>query len=132
MSERYIFEYSEQFAKDFENFTEEQQDAILDFLDIYETYGLTDFSRYPGKIIYSWHNLELTDSNYHYTKSNNLWHYHLGNAKPPKYRQSISGKYQTSDRLLHFIREKDRIILVDVLDHYKANGKFWLPLPNQL
>lgn len=135
MSDEFEVEYSDEFAKQFDNFPEEQQDKVLDFTDIYEEFGLADFSKYPGKITPSWKNLPIESKDYDYTKSNNLWHYHMGDPEHPEYIVSISGKYKTCDRLLHFMRESDTtIVLVDVLDHYKDKAKtiFWLPAPSQL
>lgn len=42
--------FGKQFAVEFGNYPENQQDKISDFTDVYEKYGLNDFSKYQGKI----------------------------------------------------------------------------------
>ena len=40
----YTWEFGKKFAVEFNNYPENQQDKILDFTDIYEENGLSDFS----------------------------------------------------------------------------------------
>jgi hypothetical protein len=117
--------YLPQFKKEFTNYPTYQQDKILDFTDIYEVYGLSNFDKYEGKITPSWSNLDPSDPNYSYTRDNNLWHYHIG---IPEYKQMHS-KYKTSKVVLHFQWEdKGNIInLVDLYNHYLRDGTFYLP-----
>ena len=122
----YSWEFGKQFAVQFGRYPKDQQDKILDFTDIYEAFGLKDFSKYQGKIAPSWRGIDKTDPIYDFTYSNNLWHYHIG---MPDYMKSRYNNYSTSDMILHFQR-KDHINLIRLLDitwHYKANGEFWLP-----
>jgi hypothetical protein len=117
--------YLPQFKKEFENFPTYQQDKILDFTDIYEIKGLSDFKEYEGKITPSWKNLEQSDPNYSYTFNNELWHYHVG---VPDYIQK-HGKFKTSSVVLHFQwpSRSNTINLVDLYDHYLRDGSFYLP-----
>jgi hypothetical protein len=68
----YTWEFGKQFAVEFGNYPENQQDKILDFTDIYEEFGLSDFSKYQGKISPSWRGIEKTDPIYDFTYSNNF------------------------------------------------------------
>ncbi|OUY08725.1 hypothetical protein [Acinetobacter populi] len=121
----YTFEYGKQFANEFARYPEDQQDAIIDFTDIYELYGLSDFSKYKGKITPSWKGVDFDSFNYQYAYEHKLWHYHIG---IPEYVKSLYRDYYTSDWVLHFIKVSDQhIVIVDVLFHYKADGHFHLP-----
>lgn len=119
------------FAAEFSRLQPDQQDKIFDFTVIYEAHGLTDFSRFPGKITPSWNNLDKSDPAFQYTYSNCLWHYHVG---LPEYKPSISGQYLTSDWVLHFqwLNKGAHISLVDLYAHLNSDGKFWLPKPDYL
>jgi hypothetical protein len=125
--EKKIYEvnYLPKFSYEFERYPISQQDKILDFTDIFEEFGLSNFQKYEGKIAQSWKNLDYFDPNYTYTKNNNLWHYHIG---IPDYKE-IHSKYKTSDMVLHFQWEQgsNKINLVDIYFHYKSNGTFYLP-----
>ncbi len=127
----YTWEFGKQFAVEFSNYPEKQQNKILDFTDIYEEYGLSEFSKYQGKISPSWRGIEKTDPIYDFTYSNNLWHYHVG---LPEYTKSKYNNYLTSDMVLHFQWKKSstHIRILDITDHYKSNGEFWLPNRNYL
>lgn len=122
----YTYSYSIQFAKEFSRFPDDQKDKVDSFLDVYEASGLTNFAAYPGKITPSWKGLDAHDPKFAYAFNNALWHYHVG---LPSYRQSPSGNYQTSDKVLHFQwpGKGSHICLVDLYDHYTWNGVFWLP-----
>ncbi|MEQ1977196.1 hypothetical protein [Xenorhabdus sp. SGI240] len=127
MSISYTWSFGRCFAQEFKNFDELQQNKILDFIEIYETNGLSmgSLSCYPGKVTYSWKNLDINDPNYRYTKDNNLWHYHIG---LPEY-VTRHNKYSTSDWVLHFQWKEgsSHISIVDVYSHYTKDGKFYLP-----
>ena len=127
----YTWEFGKQFAVEFGCYPESQQDKILDFTDVYEEFGLSDFSKYPGKISPSWRGIEKTDPIYDFTYSNNLWHYHIG---LPEYIKSKYNNYLTSDMILHFQwkNRSNHIFIADITWHYKSNGEFWLPEPNYL
>lgn len=127
----YTWEFGKQFAVEFGNYPENQQDKILDFTDVYEKYGLKDFSKYQGKISQSWRGIDKTHPIYDYAYSNNLWHYHIG---IPKYVKSKYNNYLTSDMILHFQwkNRSNHIFIADITWHYKSNGEFWLPEPNYL
>ncbi|WP_341985848.1 hypothetical protein [Morganella morganii] len=122
--------FSTKFANEFKQFPQDQQDKVLDFIDVYEEKGLSDFSCYEGKISNSWRGLEETDARYVYARDNKLWHYHIG---IPVFR-SQHGKYKTSDWVLHFQweREENSIVLVDMYKHYTKDGIFYLPSSSYL
>ena len=127
----YIFDYGKLFANEFKHYPQNQQDAILDFLDIYEVHGLRSFKLYKGKIAFSWKGLHYKDPAYQYAKSNDLWHAHIG---LPSFRKSDFGPYYTSDMILHFqwVNRGNVIKVVDITPHYKADRQFWLPAPSYL
>jgi len=122
---KYTFSFKKQFAAEFPRYPKDQQDKILDFTDIYEQHGLTNFTKYPGKITPSWTGIYPPDPVYDYAWKNDLWHYHIG---IPEYK-SVHGQYKTSDWVLHFqwVNGRRHIDLVDVCYHYKSDGTFYLP-----
>lgn len=122
----YTWEFGKQFAVEFNNYPENQQDKILDFIDIYEENGLNDFSKFQGKISPSWRGIDKTNPIYDFTYSNSLWHYHVG---LPDYIKSKYNNYLTSDMVLHFQwkNNSNHIRVLDITWHYKRNGEFWLP-----
>ena len=124
-------QYGKLFAIEFSRYPLDQQDAIINFVLTFQQYGLSDFSKYEGKISPSWKGIDQNDSRYDYAYSNKLWHYHIG---IPDYRPSKYGNnYLTSDYVLHFQRNSATLItLVDVLFHYHADGSFHLPYENYL
>ncbi len=122
----YTWEFGKKFAVEFKNYPENQQDKILDFTDIYEENGLSDFSKFQGKIAPSWRGIDKTHPIYDFTYSNSLWHYHVG---LPEYIKSKYNNYLTSDMILHFQwkNNSNHIRVLDITWHYKRNGEFWLP-----
>ena len=125
MTQKYTVSFSKLFAANFAQFTESDQDKVLDFTEKFEEHGLADFANYPGKVSKSWANIDQSDANYVYAKANNLWHYHVG---IPHYT-TRHGKYQTSDWVLHFQWEygTPHIHIVDMHYHYTRDGIFYLP-----
>lgn len=121
----YSVTFKTQFAVEFANYPAKQQTAVLTFAQIFQQHGLADFTLYDGKITPSWSGLNPGDADYAYTYGSDLWHYHLG---IPYYKQ-VHGKYKTSDVVLHFqwANRGKHIALVDVYDHYRADGTFYLP-----
>jgi len=122
----YTWEFGKKFAVEFNNYPETQQDKILDFTDIYEKNGLSDFSKFQGKIAPSWRGIDKINPIYDFTYSNSLWHYHVG---LPDYIKSKYNNYLTSDMILHFQWKSNanHIRVLDITWHYKHNGEFWLP-----
>jgi hypothetical protein len=122
----FTVDYGKQFAHEFQRYPTDQQDAIIKFSLNFQEYGLSDFSKYEGKISPSWKGVEESDPRYNYARSNKLWHYHIG---IPSYKPSRYGNnYLTSDYVLHFQRNSEtKITLVDILFHYHADGTFHLP-----
>ena len=120
----YLWSFSDLFAKEFSGLPQSDQDKILDFTDIYEEYGLEEFSVYEGKIAPSWSGGADAEA-LRYARSNHLWHYHVG---VPEYRQFHTA-YKTSDWLLHFTwpHRGSHILLVDLYSHYTSAGDFYLP-----
>ncbi len=90
MSSIYHVGMNRQFSIEFENYPEYQQDKILDFVNLFKKFGLSDFSKYDGKITPSWSSLKSSNPNYIYAKANNLWHYH---EKSPDLHYSKSGLF---------------------------------------
>lgn len=122
------------FSEEFTRLKQDQQDKVMDFVFVAQTHGMSDFSKFPGKVTPSWKNLSESSQEYAYTYENCLWHYHVG---LPTYRPSVSGNYQTSDWVLHFQwlnrGGSDEVIsLVDLYQHLTCDGKFWLPKPEYL
>lgn len=121
----FIVKYKLQFAAEFNRFPHDQQSAVVKFLAQYQQHGLADQTKFPGRISPSWQNLPINHPNYIYTKTHDLWHYHLG---IPDYdgRQNWG---KTSDWLLHFQwpDQGNVISLVDVYTHHNYQKQFYLP-----
>jgi len=130
MTLTFTWSFNKQFANEFKAFPKDQQDKILDFLDVYEEHGMSDFSCFPGKLCCSWRGLDDTDPNYHYSIANNLWHYHVG---LPVY-VSVHPGFMTSDWVLHLQWERGstHIDIADMYTHHTADGQFYLPSPAYL
>lgn len=130
MTQKYTVSFGKLFAKEFANFSEKDQDAVLDFTEQFERCGLSDFSQFKGKISPSWSNLDEDDEVFTYAMSHALWHYHIG---LPEYIQRHP-KYCTSDWVLHFqwVQGENHIHIVDMCYHYTQDGKFYLPSPQYL
>jgi hypothetical protein len=126
----YSYGFKKQFAIEFANFPTDQQDKVLDFADTFEISGLSDFTKYAGKISPSWSGLPKFHPSAVYAKANHLWHYHIG---IPNY-SVVHAKYMTSDWVLHFqwTNRGSHIDLVDLYSHYKNDGSFYLPSSNSL
>lgn len=127
MAQDYTVSFSKLFAANYKQFSESDQNKVLDFTEKFEEFGLIDFSVYEGKLSSSWANIDETDANYTYAKANHLWHYHVG---LPQYTQR-HGKYKTSDWVLHFQWDfgSSHIHIVDMCYHYTSDGVFYLPDP---
>lgn len=130
----YTWSFSNLFAKQFKNLNKDDQDCILNFIELFETSGLSDFTKYVGKISPSWRGLDEQDAEqkltFDYAQKNSLWHYHIG---LPIYVKKHN-KYQTSDWVLHFQwpERGNHINIVDMCYHYTADGKFYVPKPEYL
>lgn len=120
----YSYGFKPIFAVEFSNFPTDQQDKILDFGETFERFGLSDFSKYIGKISPSWAG-NASASDYQFALQHDLWHYHIG---IPTYT-SVHSTYKTSDWVLHFQwRSKgNHIDLLDLYSHYRWDGTFYLP-----
>lgn len=121
--------FSLEFATNFARFPIADQLKITTFQTQFEGYGFADFSKYPGKISFSWGGLNPADPKYTFAYGNDLWHYHIG---IPRFVPSISGRYFTSDWVLHFQWPNWRsngphIHIVDLLPHNSSRGVFNLP-----
>lgn len=130
----YTTGFSLQFALNFARFPQADQMKITAFQTQFEGYGFTNFSNYPGKIGPSWKGLNPSDPRHTFAYTNDLWHYHIG---IPKFTPSVSGKYFTSDWLLHFQWPNwkvngSHIHIVDLLPHNSYAGPFNLPDPAAL
>ena len=124
------WDFNKQFANEFKNYPNDQQDKIIEFVSNFKKYGLGDFTKYEGKLTPSWQGLPVSDPIHNYAKLNSLWHYHIG---IPNYK-SRNPKYKTSDWVLHFqwTGKGSHISLVDICYHYKVDGSFHLPDPRYL
>lgn len=122
--------FSQEFAKTFAGLSVADQKKIDDFIGIFLAHGLGSFSHYPGKIAPSWSG-PATRTDAAYARANELWHYHVG---IPRFKPSVSGKYATSDWLLHFQWPKcgSDIKIVDLLPHNSSSRGFNLPAPQAL
>lgn len=122
--------YSARFAAEFARFPSDQQDRVIAFAELFERHGLSDATKYPGKLSPSWLGLQPINPTYQYAYSNNLWHYHVG---IPYYRPTNQG-YSTSEWVLHFqwVKDAPHIDLVDLYEHYLRDGRFYLPPVNAL
>lgn len=122
--------FSAQFAAEFTRFQPDQQRKITEFMALYQKVGLSDFSKYEGKLAPSGRGLAQNDPAYIYAHNNALWHYHIG---LPVYKQ-VHPTYKTSDWVLHFqwIGKGPRIDLVDLYTHYDSDGNFYMPPENSL
>lgn len=121
----YTWSFATTFAREFKNLPSPDSDKILDFIDIYEAHGLSDFSLYIGKLAPSWSGNFISATDYNYAQEHSLWHYHVG---IPEY-ESNHPKYQTSEYLLHF-QWPDRgnhITIVDLYSHYTSSDEFYFP-----
>lgn len=121
----YTWAFGKKFATEFSYLIKSDQDKILDFIDIFETSGLSDFSLYAGKITPSWTGNNISSSDSAYARANCLWHYHIG---IPTYQQ-VHSKYKTSEWLLHFqwLEKGIDISIIDLYSHYTSEGDFYLP-----
>ncbi|MBB1485905.1 hypothetical protein [Oceanospirillum sediminis] len=117
-------DFSDQFSIEYSRFDLDQRKMVLQFIALVQQHGLQDFSIFPGKVTPSWKNASPDDEAY--ARFHELWHYHVGY---PEYEEKEHGLYMVSDWLLHFQWKKDeeRIILVDMYEHWKADGSFYLP-----
>ncbi|WP_043781691.1 hypothetical protein [Delftia acidovorans] len=119
----YIVHFNLQFAQELTRVREDQQLAVGEFVSTFQSCGLQDPTKYPGRISPSW--LNAGAQNFDFAKRHDLWHYHLG---LPEYRRgrSVGG---TSDWLLHFQwrNSGDEITLLDMYQHYTTRGDFYLP-----
>ena len=124
--QRYQVEFGKLFAIEFENYPKDQQDAIIKFIEVFLKSGLTDFTHFEGKIAPSWKGLQNNHPHYNFAKKYNLWHYHIG---IPDYQKSQYGDYLTSDYIVHFMLQDNRmkIVLIDTTAHYRSDGSFWFP-----
>ncbi len=126
----FTWEFGKQFAVEFARYPQDQQDKIIDFIELYVQFGLSDFTKFPGKIAPSWKGTPDL-ATYKYARVNELWHYHVG---LPNYVLSQNYTYFTSNWVLHFQWENmgSHILIVDILYHYKSNGEFHLPTEDYL
>lgn len=101
------------FTQHFKNFPKADQIKIADFVSYVQTYGLDGLL---GRNKPS-HEVPTDNPNWServaYAQKYKLWHYHIG---IPYYIQSVQGDY-VSEYILHYIRENDHIILVDMTPH---------------
>lgn len=119
-----------QFSVELSRLQEDQQDAVYDFIAIFQMCGLGDQTKYPGRISPSWHGLATNHPNYVYASTYSLWHYHAG--LPTYHGTQPWGK--TSDWLVHFqwVGQGSHINLVDFYTHHNAAKQFYIPTVDRL
>lgn len=126
----FTFGFSRLFAADLPLQSDAHQDSVDDFLDLYEKLGLADQTKFPGRLSPSWHTLPTNHKNYAYAQLHSLWHYHCG---IPHYS---GGKAwgNTSKYLIHFhwVGQGTHIDLVDLYEHYRHGGDFYIPTLERL
>ncbi|MGY2970385.1 hypothetical protein ACVWWU_000772 [Pantoea sp. PA1] len=127
MAAGFTWSFNTQFAKEFANYPEDQQNAIIFFTDLVEEHGIHPgkYDKFPGKLSVSWRGLKSTDPAYNHAISNHLWHYHIG---LPTYNKVHDG-FMTSAWVLHFQYERgtEHVHLADIYDHYTNDNEFYLP-----
>lgn len=105
------------FGEHLANFPVSDQLKIKAFADHVETYG---FEGLIGRNKSS-DEVPTDDPNWlakvKYAQKYKLWHFHIG---IPNYKLSAKGDY-TSEYLLHYMREADFIVLVDMSPHPPLN-----------
>lgn len=124
----YVVHFNYDFAVELSRVPKDQQLAVGTFVSTFQSCGLVDQTKYPGRISPSW--LNAGQGNSEYAQRHELWHYHLG---LPEYA-GAAGWGKTSDWLLHF-QWRDRgseITLLDMYHHYTSNGNFYLPPEKRL
>ncbi|MET3459797.1 hypothetical protein [Variovorax atrisoli] len=123
--------FSAVWLREWANYLPAQQTAVAGFLAIYKAHGLSDQTRYPGRIGNSWHGLPINDPQYVHAQNNHLYHYHIGY---PRYAGGQLGPPawgQTSEDLLHFQWIGNHIKLVELSAH-QVMGKFYIPTSQSL
>lgn len=105
------------FAKEYENFPKVDKEKIRTFVAHIEEHGLTNLQ---GRNKSS-DNVPTHDPNWlekvKYAQKYQLWHYHIG---IPHYETANNGE-QTSEYVLHYMREADSITLVELSAHPPFN-----------
>ncbi|WLF84400.1 hypothetical protein [Moraxella sp. ZY210820] len=108
-----IVEFTPRFKQYLRNFPETDRQKISAFVTHVQQYGLTGLK---GRNKNS-DNVPTNDPNWServaYAQKYQLWHYHIG---IPNYELSERGDY-VSEYILHYIREEQRIIIVDMSPH---------------
>lgn len=126
----YTVSYQLQFRQELQRMPRPEQMAVATFITTYQTYGLGNQTKLVGRLSPSWHGLPINHPNYQFARKFDLWHYHIG---LPYY----SGRQEwdrVSDWLLHFqwVGRGDHISLVDLYQHHRDDGSFYLPAASRL
>lgn len=121
----YTWSYSEIFKNSLPHYTKDEKKKVVDFILTYQDHGLSDFSKYKGKISRTGSG-NCSPEMKAYCEKHNLWHYHVG---IPVYTQAPHNKYMTSRDVLHFqwVKDSTHIRIVDMYRHYLLDGKFYVP-----
>ncbi|OOS24452.1 hypothetical protein B0681_07125 [Moraxella porci DSM 25326] len=111
------------FAKHLQNFPKADRQKILAFINHVEQFGLNNLAGRNKSSDNAPTNHPSWLNYVNYAKMHRLWHYHIG---IPDYQGELGDL--TSEYILHYIRNEDEIILVDLSSH----PPFALPLPHYL
>lgn len=100
-----------------ENFNDEDLEVIGQFVYHVEHYGLEGLQGRNKKS----DDIDTNDPNWltkvRFVNQYNLWHYHIGiNETWYGYQESPKGDF-TSEYVIHYMKEKDRIVLVYMSSH---------------
>ena len=100
-----------------ENFNDEDLEVIGQFVYHVELYGLEGLQGRNKKS----DDIDTNDPNWltkvRFVNQYNLWHYHIGiNETWYGYQESPKGDF-TSEYVIHYMKEKDRIVLVYMSSH---------------
>ena len=103
----------EVFKRHFKNFPKSDRQIIFEFIAYVEEHGfdgLTGRNKSSADVPFDNPNWL---AHVKHAQDNKLWHYHIG---IPSYELSAIGDY-TSEYILHYIREDEFIVLVDMSAH---------------
>lgn len=117
--------FGNQFAREWKNYLPDQKTKVGEFIQLFQTHGLADQTKYPGRVSPSWFGLPPNHPNHAYTITHSLWHYHIG---LPHYTGTATWG-NTSDWVLHFqwVSQGSHIDIVDMNTHHNSKGSFYLP-----
>lgn len=128
---KYTFQLTRRLAADLVRLPEPHVDRLDDFIELYEQFGLSDHTKYPGRLSPSWHRLPTNHANCVHATKYSLWHYHMGHPHYAGGSSNADGSKwgQTSQYLIHFrwVGGGAHIDIVDLYTHDNSSGQFYIP-----